>query len=175
MQAEASGPRAVTSGEQMKIVMKVFLSLCLLVGLGATLTSNAQIESDVTIKANVPYAFVVGDTTLPAGEYTIRVAEGFSGVLMIRSDTGKTTVLFETEPVTASSPGDKNELVFDKIGDTYFLSQVFVSGDDSGSQLLKSKMQRRLEEGGSTATAHKSNAVTRIPVKIAKSLAGKRH
>lgn len=158
----------------MKMVTKLFLSLCLLVGLGATLTSNAQIKSDITIKANVPYAFVVGDTTLPAGAYTIRVADGFQNVLVITSATGKTAVLFQTEPVTARSAMDKNELVFDKIGDTYFLSQVFLRGDVSGSQLLKSKMQLRLEEGGSTATAHQPNPVIRIPVKIAKSLTGKR-
>jgi len=160
----------------MKIVTKLFLIACLLVGVGASLTSNAQIESNVTIKANVPYAFVVGDTTLPAGAYTIRVADGFNNrdVLVIKSATGKTAVFFETAPVTGKSPMDKSELVFDKIGDTYFLSQVFLRGDDAGNQLLKSKTQRWLEEGGSTATAHQSNAVIRIPVKIAKSLAGKR-
>jgi hypothetical protein len=42
----------------------------------------------------------------------------------------------------------------DKIGDTYFLSKVFLEGDDGGNQLLKSKMQRRLEENGSIAESH---------------------
>ena len=42
-------------------------------------------------------------------------------------------------------------LVFDKIGDTYFLSKVFLQGYQGGNQLPKSKMQRRLEENGSIA------------------------
>jgi len=41
--------------------------------------------------------------------------------------------------------------VFDKIGDTYFLSRVFLQGDEGGSQLRKSKTQQRLEENGSIA------------------------
>jgi len=41
-----------------------------------------------------------------------------------------------------------------KTGDTYFLSKVFLEGDEGGNQLLKSKMQRRLEENGSIAESH---------------------
>src|SRR3954454_3711811 len=89
-------------GERMKIVAKLFLSLCLVAGLGATLT-NAQIRSDATIRANIPYSFVVNNTTLPAGTYVITVLDSYASdlsVLEIRSGNGKTAVLFETDPVT---------------------------------------------------------------------------
>jgi hypothetical protein len=140
----------------MKIVTKLFLALCL-VSLGATLTANAQIRSDAQIRANIPYSFVVNNTTLPAGGYVITVVDPYESVLTvleIRSANGKTAVLFKTEPVTVSGSARQTELVFDKIGDTYFLSKVFLEGDEGGNQLPKSKMQRRLKENGSIAESH---------------------
>ena len=138
----------------MKIVTKLFLSLCLVAGLAATLTANAQIRSDATIRANIPYAFVVNNTTLPGGTYVITVSDPYgsdTSVLEIRSANGKTAVLFDTDPITGPRLAPQTELVFDKVGDTYFLSRVFLEGDGGGNQLLKSKKQRRLEENGSIA------------------------
>jgi hypothetical protein len=139
----------------MKIVTKLFLALCL-VSLGATLTANAQIRSDAKIRANIPYSFLVNNTTLP-GAYVITVVDPYTSVLTvleIRSANGKTAVLVDTESVAVPGLAPHTELVFDKIGDTYFLSRVFLEGDESGNQLLKSKMQRRLEENGSIAESH---------------------
>jgi hypothetical protein len=152
-------------GDQMKFITKLFLSLCLVVGLGATLTSNAQIDSNAKINVNIPHSFVVNNTTLPAGSYTVTVSDSESGdlnVLEIRSTHGKTAVFFETEPVNVTRTARHSELVFDKIGDTYFLSRVFMRGDEGGNQLLKSKKQKRLEEAGSTA---ESQSIEASPVR----------
>ena len=142
----------------MKIVTKLFLSLCLIAGLGATLTNSAQIQSNATIRANIPYSFVVQNTTLPAGTYVITVADSYASdlsVLEIRSANGKTAVFFETEPVIVMGLARaRTELVFDKIGDDYFLSRVFLEGYGGGNRLFKSKMQKRLEENGSIAQSH---------------------
>ena len=138
----------------MKIVTKFFLVICL-VGLGATITAKAQIRSDATIRASIPYSFVVNNSALPAGRYVITVANPYGSdltVLEIRSADAKTAVFFKT--VTVSGAARQTELVFDKIGDTYFLSRVFLKGDGGGNQVLKSKMQRRLEENGSVAESH---------------------
>jgi len=145
--------RLKTTGERMKIITKLFLSLCL-VSLGATLTANAQIRSDATIRANIPYSFVVNNTTLPAGRYVITVLNPYASdltLLEIRSANGKTAVLFDTQSVTVPGLAPQTALVFDKIGDTYFLSKVFLKDYEGGNQLLKSKTQRRLEENGSIA------------------------
>ena len=152
----------------MKIVTKVFLTLCLVAGLGATLTANAQIRSDATIRVNIPYSFVVSNTTLPAGKYVITVAdEPDLNVLEIRSANAKTAVFFETDFLTVPSLAPRTELVFDKIGDTYFLSKVFLQGHGGGNELLKSKRQRRLEENGSIAESH-SIAASAAQAKISK-------
>ena len=146
----------------MKTVIKLFLSLCLLAGLGTTMSASAQIESDTTIDANIPFAFVVKDKTLPAGKYVIRVADPTDlKVLEIRGARRGKGVLFETEGVQPERSPRKSELVFDKVGDTYFLSQVLVEGDSTGNQLLKSKMERSLEDGGMTAESHRVAAFKR--------------
>jgi len=158
----------------MKIVTKLFLSLCLVAGLGATLT-NAQIRSDAAIRANIPYAFVVNNTTLPGGTYVITVDDPYgsdTSVLEIRSANGKTAVLFDTDPITGPRLAPQTELVFDKIGDTYFLSKVFLKGDGGGNQVLKSKTQRRLEENGAIAESH-SIAASPAQAKVSKGAARK--
>lgn len=135
---------------------KLFLMLCLLT-VGAGIVANAQIDTGVTIQANVPFAFMVGDTTLPAGKYDIKALEGEPpNVLELRSINGHTAVVFDTENV--ETRGDqivnKGELVFDKIGDNYFLSQVWMAGSSSGSELVKSRMEKRLEGRGMKSERH---------------------
>lgn len=142
---------------------KLFLALCLLT-VGGGVVANAQIDTGVTIQANVPFTFVVGDTTLPAGKYDIKVLDGDSlNVLELRSVHGYASVVFDTE--NAEARGDqvmnKGELVFDKIGDTYFLSQIWMAGSASGSQLVKSRMEKRLEGKGMKSERHSIVAILR--------------
>lgn len=125
---------------------KMLLMLCLLVGMCAS-AAWAQTDNDTTVEANVPYTFVVGRTTLPAGKYIIRMPDSSEpNVLEIRAANGHTAVAFETED-TNQTP-NKDELVFNKVGDNYFLSQVWITGSASGNQLVKSKMEKRLEANG---------------------------
>ena len=141
----------------MKIVTKLFLSLCLVAGLGATLTTRAQIQSNTTIRATIPFSFVVNNTTLPEGTYLIKVLDpdaSDQNMLEIRSANAKTAVLFDTESITVPESASATELVFDKVGDTYFLAKVFLKGDQGGNQVPKSKRQRQLEGNGSIAESH---------------------
>jgi hypothetical protein len=137
----------------MKNLGKLLLTLCLLV-VGGGVVANAQIDSVPQIEANVPFAFTVGDTRLPAGRYSIRTLDDLApSVLEISSVDGHTSVAFDTENATTRSDqaAKTTELVFDKVGDRYFLSQVWVSGSASGSELAKSRLQKKLEVSGSKA------------------------
>ena len=114
---------------------KLLLALCLLT-VGGGIVANAQISSGVTIQASIPFAFVVGDTTLPAGKYDIRVVDGDTlNVLELQSVKGGISVMVDT--VDAQTNRDqilnRGDLVFDKIGDKYFLSQVWMAGSASGT------------------------------------------
>jgi hypothetical protein len=140
---------------------KLFLTLCLLT-VGGGVVANAQIDSDMQIQANVPFAFAVGDTTLPAGNYEIkRVDDNAPNVLELRSADGRTSVIFETENAQTrdDQAASKTELVFNKFGDEYFFSQLWVSGSVSGSELPKSRMEKRLASSGSHSERHSLVAV----------------
>jgi hypothetical protein len=123
------------------------------------MAAYAQIESDVTVNADIPYAFTVMDRTLPAGKYTIKVLDSDEpNVLEISSADGRTSVLVNTEDTQSARTPDKTKLVFDKVGDQYFLSQVWIAGDESGSQLVKTKMEQRLENSGANREQLSVNA-----------------
>jgi len=139
----------------MKIqFMKMLLVLGLLIGLG-NVTARAQALSEGTIEADVPHAFIVKDTTLPAGRYTVkRLDDTEPQVLEMRSANGRTAVIFEAENAQANQIPRNPELVFDKIGDQYFLSQIWSSDSNIGYQLPKTKAEKRLEGSGAQTEHH---------------------
>jgi len=142
---------------------KLFLALCLLT-VGGGIVANAQVDSDITILANVPFAFVVGDTTFPAGEYQIKgLDDATPGVLELSSVNGRKRVVFDTNAARTrdDEPATKTELVFNTFGDKYFLSQVWVAGSGSGSELVKSKMEKELEGAGGKSERHSIAAILR--------------
>lgn len=141
---------------------KLFLALCLLT-VGGGIVANAQIDTGVTIQVNVPFTFVVGDTTLPAGKYEIRALDEMEGVIELRSANGHTAVLFNAENVgtKGNQIANKSELLFDKVGGKDFLSQIWIAGSASGSELVKSRMEKRLEGGGRQTERHSIAAILR--------------
>jgi hypothetical protein len=78
--------------------------------------ANAQ---QPTLKANIPFDFTVGNTRMPAGEYTI--TSPMQEVLVLRT-AGHSASVVSTEDYAESKSG--SELVFDKYGEQYFLHEV---------------------------------------------------
>lgn len=87
----------------------------------------------------VPFGFHVGNSILPAGEY--RVDNAAPSVLRLRSDDSKSSVMILTHLVQKGNAPGKGQLVFNKYGDEYFLSQVWSPGDNTGSELRKTKRE----------------------------------
>lgn len=135
--------------------MKMLLMLSLLIA-GGSVTARAQaLIGDTALQANVPHSFIVRDKTLPAGRYTVkRVSDTQPNVLEIRSDNGRNVVTFEAETAEASQIPSKAELVFNQVGDQYFLSKIWTSESSFGYQLPKTKAEERLEGSGIKAEHH---------------------
>jgi hypothetical protein len=73
------------------------------------------------LKANIPFGFTVGNTWMPAGEYTI--SSPLRQVVQVRStDLAKIATIVSFQSYNESKSGSK--LVFDKYGDQYFLRRV---------------------------------------------------
>ena len=134
--------------------MKTLLMLGLLIGVG-NVTARAQALSEGTIEADVPFSFTVRETTLPPGKYVFRrVNDVEPQVLEVRSARGRKAVIFEAESAQANQTPRDADLVFDKIGDQYFLSQILTSDSNLGYQLPKTKAEERLEGDGMKAEHH---------------------
>ena len=97
------------------------VSAIALLTISSLATCTAAIAQQSTIKANIPFDFTVGNTWMPAGEYTI--SSPFQHIVQLRSaDNARTAEIVSTQGYNESRSGSK--LVFDKYGDQYFLRHV---------------------------------------------------
>ena len=98
------------------------------------IVAGARAQS-VGFAGNIPFDFVVGNTTLRAGQYTITPITMNGSTLLLRG-SDSTQAIFIT-PCLCASGNDSHEtkLVFHVYGNHYFLWQIWRQGYDVGSQL----------------------------------------
>ena len=117
---------------------------CGLLAVVVVATAYAQLPG-TELRARIPFDFSVRGKTLPAGDYEIRRLGDEPGSLMISSAHRKgERAVFETEPVEPKSISSRGELVFHRYGDSYFLSEVFDGGGETGRELSPSRQERSL-------------------------------
>jgi hypothetical protein len=97
------------------------ISAIALLSFASLATCTGAIGQEHALQANIPFAFTVGDTWMPAGEYTITSLS--QGILMLRSaDSTKSASIVSLQGHSESPSG--SELVFDRYGNQYFLRHV---------------------------------------------------
>jgi hypothetical protein len=97
----------------------VFVMTCLL---GSGISAHAQDASAVIV--TVPFEFVAGGKTLPAGTYSVgRLSPAIHPALIIESkDSGAFTLVLPI--VSDGDSAGHTELRFERVGDRHFLSKV---------------------------------------------------
>jgi hypothetical protein len=108
--------------------------LSLLLAAGSALAQN----HGQTVRANIPFDFVVNKQVLPPGQYDITRYGSLGQVLLIHGNDRDTNLLVTANAAQSLNAADKTKLVFKRYGDRYFLSQVWVEGSRAGRQLPKS-------------------------------------
>jgi hypothetical protein len=138
-----------TRGHQL---LSLFVALVLALTIYAS-KAKAQIIGD--LEANIPFQFHVGNAKLPAGEYRIHVLDDSDLTVMeISSADGSTSALFQVQNTDANSAPAKSELIFNKYGDRYFLAKLFDESNPSGSEVLKSRYEKRISQEAVVAQEH---------------------
>lgn len=124
-----------------------------------TTSSQAQTGSAQKVVADIPFAFNVGNTNLPAGKYTITVVNATSDrkVLQVRSTNGKSAAITQTTTV-AGNASDDAKLVFHRYGNRYFFAQAQLAGETTSFAALTSSAERA-EKRNSTIAGTKSVVV----------------
>jgi hypothetical protein len=110
-------------------VLSMFLAL-------AVVSVRAQAPTKVVVE--IPFEFSAGKTTLKPGVYSIK--RGSGNLLTLQNNDDKSTVLLNA-PVSLSSQDNKagERLVFNKIGDEYFLAQIWLTADSGREPSVRKK------------------------------------
>ena len=102
----------------------------------------AQLMSNAKIVTEVPFDFVVGNRTVPAGQYIVERATMDGKVLTIRNRDAKVSMFSPVLQSEASQEASEYALVFTCYGDQHFLSGIRLEG---------SKVTYVLPQGGAEA------------------------
>ena len=115
-----------------------------LFGMGLLLATSSAYAQTINLKADIPFDFVVGKITLPSGEYTIRSFNADQTLSI--GGSAHNPVLFLAKRCSSPSPSAQSKLVFARYGERYFLSEMWIEGNSTGRQLLKSRREVRVAE-----------------------------
>lgn len=122
------------------------ISAIAFLAIASVASCTGAIAQNVQLKANIPFNFTVGDTWLPAGEYTVTMP--MRHVLRLQNADHAATIV-TNESHDESSSGSK--LVFDRYENQYFLHEVLcptvssLNLDISASKTEKKARQRAIE------------------------------
>ena len=127
-----------------KQAYSIVIMIMLMTGVAIS-TAKAQSSGGNQLIARVPFAFNVGNKTLPAGEYTVSCANPASDlkVLQLRSTDGSTNVMVSTNGVIGKMQ-ENAKLIFNRYGDKYFFAQAWLPANAVGLQAPRSKHERAI-------------------------------
>jgi hypothetical protein len=108
------------------------------------LMATATQAQEMKMKANVPFDFVAGGRAYPAGEYSLKPMASDNAFLQITDVEKRTSSFLLSYGCSSATPSSQTELVFRRIGDEYFLEQVWIEGRQSGRQFPVSRTETQL-------------------------------
>ena len=112
------------------------VSCALTIGVAAT-PSAAFAQS---VKADIPFAFQVGSTVLPAGTYIF--TQQNQDIMLLRGPGSHSQVLAMVLPETSDKAPRVGRITFNKYGDHYFLHKVSSSASTTAWECPTSKQEK---------------------------------
>jgi len=114
--------------------------------LAVLMLATAARAQQQTVKADVPFDFVVGDRAYPAGEYTLKSALENSWILRLDNIQESITRFVPSNICENRAPSKSTKLVFRRMAGRYFLYQVWTEGSLTGRELPKSRIETELAQ-----------------------------
>lgn len=105
-------------------------------------SSLPAMTAATSVKANIPFDFMVGNEKMPAGEYLIERHAFPSSLVVMNVETGARIAVYTTPMQISDREG--TTLVFHKYGDRAFLTQVKSGAWGVGQELPRTKLEREL-------------------------------
>jgi hypothetical protein len=121
--------------------MNRITAIALFVG-AALMTVNSATAQSSVVKVNVPFAFTVNNTFLPAGSYLVGFDSANPELLVIRDRTNAVKA-WDFGQRSSIGEGNPSALVFHRYGSQYFLSEVRLESASGGIELSAAKSEQR--------------------------------
>jgi hypothetical protein len=124
--------------------MKHNLSRLMLLAAGALLLGSAAFAQEINVQAKVPFDFMLGDKLYSAGQYSVQNVIPDHQVLRLRNSTSRRAAFIPYQPASSPVPAERTQLVFHRLGNTYFLCQVQVAGSTLGREFLRGHVETEM-------------------------------
>jgi len=124
--------------------MKKALSF-ILVAASLLLASGAQAQT-LRVRADVPFDFTIDKTSYSAGNYEIRTVTDSAALILNAANNEGSMVL--PHNCSKRDPAKDTVLVFHRVGDEYFLYQIWVAGSEMGREFPAPKRETKLARSG---------------------------
>ena len=115
----------------------------------AVFGTNAQLPSN-GVEFKAPFPFVIGNATLPPGDYRIKPTQDDPDALIVRGASGHETFAY-CDAVDLNSASAKTELSFRKYGTgtTRYLKQILVGDSSQGCAFVTGDAEKKDKKSGS--------------------------
>ncbi len=121
--------------------------------------TRAAAETSDRLNVTIPFGFVVGQTLLPAGQYQVKASDTNPSVVWLISPDRQHVANVGTQWGGSPSRGSEPKLLFKVYGDTHFLSEVRIPGEDGRMvALTRGEVQTELAHLAELKTVHQARS-----------------
>jgi hypothetical protein len=117
-----------------------------LFALTALFMATAAHAQQTNVKATVPFDFVVGNRAYPAGEYSVKTIGDGEKILRIDNTQSGKVEMVRSNTCAQLAPSDTTKLVFHRVGDSYFLYQIWSEGNTQGREFPMSRTELQISQ-----------------------------
>jgi hypothetical protein len=127
------------------LVRSIGIALGVLIFAGV---QNASTQIIDPVEFTTSFPFTVGNTTVPAGSYTIRPDDDNPQIFELMGKDA--SALFQVQGADARAIPSKTEVVFSRYGNTYLLKSIWVEGSASGVETMSGEGERHAAKAAGT-------------------------
>lgn len=107
--------------------------------------AGSAVAQSIDVRGDVPFNFIVGKQALAAGKYEIKsMGSADNKTLLIRDSDGNTVLIAHSNSAESLQRSGSTKLVFNRYGDRYFLSQIWMAGATLGHEFPKSAREAEM-------------------------------
>jgi len=121
-------------------IISTLTGLVLLLAVAAPLHAGSILNHEMTV--SVPFGFIAGDKSLPAGDYSVQVNPE-RGSVVLRQE-GQDPLMMLTNRKESRSAPQRGKLVFQRYGTSFFLAEVWSQANATGQTLTPGAREKEL-------------------------------